>query len=218
LLEVVGVARNSKYVWMTEAPAEYLYLPMSQYHLGPRILITESIGDPASLTGTLRELIRNLEPNMPVYDVRTMEEYFASWVVGSANLILFVVGGMGLTGLVLAMIGVHGVVAFSVSRRTREFGIRMAIGATKAGVLRMVLRRAALLCLAGITAGIAACIPASRVLRLFVFAAGTDWLSYVIVSILLVLVTMLASYGPARHASAIDPIKALRDALSTKSM
>lgn len=211
LLEVVGVARTSKYVWLTEAPTAYLYLPLAQNVRRQRTLFVESYGDAASLTGRIREVIRGLDSNMPVYDVRTIEEYFTAWVVGSANQTLYIVGSMGLTGLVLSMIGLYGLVAYSVSRRTREFGIRMAIGAGKASVLRMVLLQGALLCFAGIIVGIAASVPAGRVLQSVVFGASSDWLPYAVVPILLMLVTLAAIYGPARRASMIDPMKALRD-------
>ena len=118
---------------------------------------------------------------------------------------------MGLTGLLLAMIGLYGLVAYSVSRRTREFGIRMAIGATNASVLRMVLRQGTFLCLAGIAAGLAVSFPAGRLLQSFVFGAGSNWMPYIIVPVLLMCVTLLAIYGPARRASTIDPMRALRD-------
>jgi ABC-type antimicrobial peptide transport system permease subunit len=122
-----------------------------------------------------------------------------------------IIGSMGITGLVLAMIGLYGLVAYSVTRRTREFGIRMAIGASKNSVLLMVLRQGALLCLAGIVCGMALNIPANRFVKSIVFGAGTDILPYVAVPIVLMVVTLVAVFGPARRASTIDPMKALRD-------
>src|SRR5262247_3782513 len=108
---------------------------------------------------------------MPVYDVHTMDEFYTQWVAGSAHEIMTIIGSMGITGLVLAMIGLYGLVAYSVARRTREFGIRMAIGAGKINVLIMVLRQGALLCLAGIAGGIALSLPASRMIKSMVFGA-----------------------------------------------
>jgi ABC-type antimicrobial peptide transport system permease subunit len=159
----------------------------------------------------MREVIRGLDSNMPVYDVRTIEDYFENAVAGSADVTLYIVGSMGLTGLLLAMMGLYGLVAYSVSRRTREFGIRMAIGANKASVLQMVLLQGTLLCFAGIILGIALSLPASRVLQSVVFGASSDWMPYVVVPILLMLVTLVAVCGPALRASMIDPMKALRD-------
>jgi predicted permease len=210
-VQVIGVARTTKYVWMTEGPTEYLYLPLAQTTRRGRILIAQSDGDAASLTGTLREAVARLDSNMPIYDVRTMEDYFSGFVEVTSKNILIIVGAMGLTGLLLAMIGLYGLVSYSVSRRTREFGIRMAIGASRSGVLRLVLRQGVILCLAGILIGIILSFSASRLLQSLVFTAGTDWLPYAVVPTLLFLVTILATYGPARRAATIDPMKALRD-------
>ena len=210
-MEVVGLVQTTKYIWLTEAPTEYLYLPIAQNFFNRRTLFVESYGDSANLTGPIRELVRGLDPNMPVFDVRTIEEYFTAAVVGSANITLSIVGSMALTGLILAMIGLYGLVSYSVSRRTREFGIRMAIGAGRATVLRMVFVQGGLLCTAGIVAGIIITYPASRALQSIVFGASSDWLPYAVVPGMLISVTVLAIYGPARRASMIDPVKALRD-------
>jgi len=210
-MEVVGVAQTRKYLWLTEGPTDYLYLPRAQNFRRQGTLFIESYGDAAGLAGPLRELIRELDPNMPIYDVRTMEEYFSAWVIATADTTLYMIGAMGVTGLILAMIGLYGLVAYSVSRRTREFGIRMAIGAAKTSVMRMVLRQGAILCFAGIIVGIALSVPASRFLQSIVFGAASDWMPYVVVPVLLMILTLLASYGPAWRASAIDPVRALRD-------
>jgi len=209
--EVVGIAKTSQYVWPTEAPTEYLYLPITHRISRARTLFVESYGDAASLTPRIREVVAGLDPNMPAYDVRTIEEYFSTAILGSARVTLSVVGSMGSMGLILAMIGLYGLVTYSVSRRTREFGIRMAIGASKGRVLGMVLRQGALLCAAGLIAGIGASVPMGRVLQAFVFGASSDWMPYAAVPILLAFVTLAAIYGPARRASTIDPMQALRD-------
>ena len=174
-------------------------------------MITETYDDPARLTADVRKAVHDLNPNMPLYDVRTMEEYFTGWVVGSSINLIVIVGAMGFTGLILATIGLYGLVAYSVSRRTREFGIRMAIGATRWSVLGMVLRQGSTLCLAVSLLVLVVSFPATRLLTAFVFAARTDWLPYLIIPILLMAVTLLATFGPARRASRIDPMKALRD-------
>ncbi len=210
-MEVVGVAKTCKYVWMTEGPTNYLYLPLAQNQRQQRVMITEAYDDPARLTANVRKTVHELSPNMPLYDVRTMQEYFSGWVVGASMNLIVIVAAMGITGLILAMIGLYGLVAYSVSRRTREFGIRMAIGATRSSVLGMVLRQGSALCLAGVAIGLLASFPASRLLTSFIFAAGTDWLPYLIIPIVLMAVTILATFGPARRASTIDPMKALRD-------
>ncbi len=211
LAQVIGVARTTKYVWLTEGPTEYLYLPLAQHFRRQRTLFVESVNDASALTLPVRDVVRRLDPNMPAYDVRTIEEYFTHWVVASANDTLYIVGSMGLTGLILAMIGLYGLVSYSVSRRTREFGIRMAIGASKGSVLGMVLRQGTFLCLAGIVGGIVISIPGARLLQSIVFGATSDWVPYIVVPGILLLVTLASIYGPARRASVIDPMKALRE-------
>ncbi len=210
-LEVVGVAQTLKYVWPTEAPAEYFYLPISQNFRRQRMMFVEAYGDPASLTGQVRKTIHDLEPNMPVFDVRTLEEYFTMGVTQTADVTLYIVSAMGFTGLALSMIGLYGLVSYSVSRRTREFGIRIAIGAGKASVLAMVLRQGTVLCLVGIITGISVSLPFSRLMQSVVFGATSDRIPYIAVPILLLMVTLAAIYGPAHRASRIDPMKALRD-------
>jgi ABC-type antimicrobial peptide transport system permease subunit len=196
---------------MTEGPTDYLYLPISQNRAGQRTLFVQSNGEAATLTGSMRQVVHNLDPSMPIYDVRTIEDYFNGWVHGSADTTLLFVGTMGITGLILAMIGLYGLVGYSVTRRTREFGIRMAIGATKDKVLGMVLGQGASLCVYGIILGIVLSLPAGRALSAAIFTARADWTPYVVVPVVLILVTLAATYGPARRASAIDPMKALRE-------
>jgi len=188
-----------------------VYLPLSQNFRRQRILIAESFGDAASITGTLREMVRNIDANMPIFDVRTMEEFFSSWVVGSSNNALYIVTSMALTSLILSTVGLYGLVTYSVSCRTREFGIRIAIGAHRSRVLAMVLGQGARLCLTGIVVGVLLSIPASRLLTRIVFSVGTDWTPYIVAPSLLMLITLLAAFGPARRASTIDPMNALRD-------
>jgi predicted permease len=210
-VQVVGVAQTGKYTWLTEPPTSYVYLPLAQVIRFPRMLLVESYGDSASVTNPIRDLVHRLDSNMPIFEVHTIEEFYREWVVATANDTLFIIGSMGVTGLVLAMIGLYGLVAYSVARRTREFGIRMAIGAGKANVLLMVLRQGTYLCLAGIIAGIAVSIPASRFVKSVVFGATTDIVPYIVVPIVLMVVTLIAVIAPAYRASTIDAMKALRD-------
>jgi ABC-type antimicrobial peptide transport system permease subunit len=148
---------------------------------------------------------------MPIYEVHTIEEFYKEWVVATANETLFIIGSMGVTGLVLAMVGLYGLVAYSVSRRTREFGIRLAIGASKANVLVMVLRQGAILCLAGIAGGFVLSIPANRFVSSIVFGATSDMVPYIAVPLVMLTITLIAVFAPAHRASTIDAMKALRD-------
>jgi len=210
-VEVVGIAKNGKYVFIAEQPSLYLYLPMAQNTQRRMTLVAEPLGDSASLVAPLREVVRTMDPNLPIYDIRTMETFYQLRCVNMTNMILNTVATMGLMGLVLAMVGLYGLVAYSVSRRTREFGIRMAIGANAGKVLQMVLGQGMVLSLAGIGAGLAMSVFAGRAVTAIFYSTSSDWTPYMIVPVLLVAVTLAAAYGPARRASRIDPMAALRN-------
>ena len=131
-VEIVGVAKTSKYLWIGEPPTEFLYLPLAQHPQPNMTLVVQSAGDAASLVAPLREMVRGLDANQPVYDVRTMADYYQMRAVSVPDMIIETVGTMGLIGLLLAMVGLYGLMAYAVARRTREIGIRMAIGADRA--------------------------------------------------------------------------------------
>ena len=119
-------------------------------------LLTQTIGDPAGLAAPLRQVVRDLDGNQPIYNVRTMEEFFRMRMLVLFNIVIGLVAAMGLMGLALAIVGLYGLVAYAASRRTREIGIRMAIGADRAVVLQMVVRQGVVLTLAGLGAGLLA--------------------------------------------------------------
>jgi len=215
LIEIVGIARKAKYAWIAEPPMDFVYLPFRQHPRSQMSLVVESNApDAASLGPVLRGVVHSLDPDMPVFDVRTMREFFTLRAVRSSNIIIQVVGGMGLLGLLLAVVGLYGLVAYSVSRRTREIGIRMAIGADRGKVVWMVLRQGLELGVAGVAVGLVlsffACRMATSVFSL-VALNGVDPLIFVVLPLLLLLVTVLATWAPARRASLIDPMRALRD-------
>jgi putative ABC transport system permease protein len=210
-VQIVGVAKTGKYLWIAEPPTEFLYLPFRQNQRSRMILVSESAGESASIAGPLREVVRGLDANQPIFDVRTMEEFYDMRVVSTGNTIMEIVAGMGVMGLVLAMVGLYGLGAYAVSRRTREIGIRMAIGASRPAVLQMVLRQGLTPALYGLLAGLAASVVAERLLKVvFPAHSKTDIAAYLLVVPALLAVTMLAAYIPARRASRVDPMKALR--------
>jgi hypothetical protein len=208
---VVGVAKTSKYRVIRERPTDCLYLPWAQNPQQRATLIAQSFGESASLASPLREVVRGIDPNMPIFDVRTMEDFYQLPAVSLTGRILHTVSAMGFTGLLLAMVGLYGLVAYSVICRTREFGIRMAIGATGGNVLRMVLRQGMAPTLAGIATGAVLSLGAAHLVTAVFSSARGDRTSLVVVPVVLTLVTLLACYVPARRASRIDPMKALRD-------
>jgi ABC-type antimicrobial peptide transport system permease subunit len=176
------------------------------------IMLAQSAGDPSALAGPLREVARALDGNLPIYGVRTMEALYQMRAVSIFRVLITVIGAMGLMGLGLAIVGLYGLVAYTVGRRTREIGIRIAVGADHAAVMRMVLRQGLVLALVGLAVGMAASVGAGKLLQA-AFPSGDDQRD--IVALLLVVpivlaVTFLAAYVPARQASRVDPILALR--------
>jgi predicted permease len=211
-VEIVGVAKLSRYGFIGEPPTEFLYLPYHQMPPGSMTLLAASAGDSASLLAPLRNLLRDLDPNMPTYDVQTMEHFYWARATSIAQVTVEIVGGMGLMGLVLAMVGLYGLMSYSVSRRTREIGIRMAVGASHLSVLRMVLRQGMLPALCGIPIGLALSAGAGRVLTSsFPLSYRSGPAIYGVVALLMLIVAILAAYWPARRASLVDPMTALRE-------
>jgi predicted permease len=208
--QVVGVAKTAKYIWIAEPPLEFLYLPFAQSPSVPMTLIAQSQAASASLASPLRDVVRSLDPNLPVYNVRTIEEYYELRAVNTPNMILYSIAAMGLSGLLLAMVGLYGLVAYSVSRRTREFGIRMAIGASSMNVSQMVLQQGMTLAVLGVGIGLLLAVPADRGMKAIFYTATTDWMSFALTPLLLLSMTAIAAYAPARRASRIDPMTALR--------
>ena len=176
-----------------------------------RTLIVASAGDAAALASPLREIVRDIDPNMPISGVRTMEEFYYGNAIGIVLALTRVVGTMGLLGLSLALVGLYGLVAYAAARRTREIGIRMAVGAQSASVLRMVLRHGLVLAASGIVLGVIGSIAVGGLVRgVFPGAGSIDFTTYLLVVPLLVAVMLLAAWIPARRAARIDPLVALR--------
>jgi macrolide transport system ATP-binding/permease protein len=214
LVQVVGIAETGKYVWIAEPPLDFIYLPHTQYANSALMVLAESSApDAAILAPVLRQVVRAIDPAMPYSSARTMRDFFTQRAVKTPNMLVAVIAGLGLMGLVLAMVGLYGLVAYTVSRRSREIGIRMAIGADRPGVIRMVLRQGLVLGSMGVGAGLILSLLAARAL------ASGSWvtsgpLNYALlpaVAAPLLLVTLLAAYVPARRASLIDPMRALRE-------
>lgn len=212
-VEVVGVAVTHKYRALSEAATEFVYYPWAQNPTNDTTMLVETSGDPAATASPLRAVVRGIDSNMPVLSMRTMEDFFRASSVTFTSVIVRVVFGMGSMGLALAMIGLYGLVAYSVSRRTREIGIRVAVGANSHSVLAMVLRHGALLSFGGTLMGLLASVATRGALRaVFPFedAGNLDVSTYLIVVPALLAITLTAAFIPARRASRIDPLMALR--------
>jgi putative ABC transport system permease protein len=210
-VEIVGVAQNSKYVFIAERPMDFVYLPYRQDPAPRMTLLMHSYGEPPELIGPVRELVRGLDADQPIYDVRTMQQFYQMRAVRMGNVIIGVIGGMGLMGVALAVVGLYALVAFAVARRTREIGIRIAIGAGRGEVLRMVLRQGLVLAAVGTGVGLAFASGVRRLLEVvFPPAGGSNTGVYLAAALGLLGVTLLAACVPAWRASRVDPIRALR--------
>jgi putative ABC transport system permease protein len=211
-LEVVGLAKTEKYSNITEPPTPFLYLPVAQHERPQMSLIVETVAfDASPLAAPLRDLVKDLDANQPVFGLRTFSSSYQRQAIGAQLLVLKVMSGMGLLGLALALVGLYGLVAYSVARRTREIGIRMAIGAARSDVLKMILRQGMKLALAGILVGGVASVAVARLLAAGMAGLGApNPAAFVVVPILLIGLTLAASYFPARRASRVDPLRALR--------
>src|SRR5207244_13229678 len=148
-----------------EVPRPFVYLPYRQRPRPQMTLLVESTGDPAALAAPLREMIRGIDANQPIYNVRTVAESYRMRMVSILDIIIELVAAMGTMGLSLAIVGLYGLVAYAASRRTREIGIRMAIGANRTAVALMVLRQGIVLAAAGLVLGLAASVGAGELLR-----------------------------------------------------
>jgi predicted permease len=213
LVEVVGIAKNAKYLWITEGPTDFVYLPFSQNDHASMTLVAQTDGAASTtLVPVLQQAVQGLDRNMPVFDVRSIENVFTSRAVATPRIITRTVGAMGLMGLILSIVGLYGVVSYSVSKRSREFGIRMAVGADRWTIVRMVLRQGLVLGMVGLAVGLVVGVFASEAMTatlLFSFPVGA--VPIVLVSALLLAAVIVSAYGPARRASLIDPMRALRE-------
>ena len=210
-IEVVGIAKDLKYRELSEPPTPFLYLPFEQQYSAFMTLHVESAGDPASLAGAVTGEIRRLDPGMTLTDVQTMQHFFSEGALLGNRLIMNVVTAIGVFGLILAIGGLYGVIAYSVSRRTREIGIRMAVGANPRSVAVLVMRQGFILTAVGIVIGLALALGVSELLKsLLVGVSVRDPWVYALVPTLLTAISLLACYVPARRAARVDPLVALR--------
>lgn len=211
--EVVGVVRASKYVTVGEDPKPLFYVPLAQSYAAPVTLHLWTEGDPASQAPAVRKILQGLDPHLPLYNQRTMEEHLqnSAFALMPLRMGAALAAVQGLVGLILAVLGLYGVVAYTVNRRTREIGIRVALGASKLDVLRLVARDGTRLTLAGSVLGLAAAFGLCRVLA-GILHGLTPAASPVLIGAVLLLmgVAALACWMPARRATRVDPMIALR--------
>jgi ABC-type antimicrobial peptide transport system permease subunit len=206
----VGIVGNIKQDALDAESRMALYLAHTQSPSRGLTVVVRSHGDPAALTTAVRQEIRDLDPDLPVYNVRTMEqrvdESLARRRFSTLLLGIFAALASG-----LAAVGIYGVVAFLVAQGTRELGIRMALGATPRRIGLLVVRQALLIALAGLALGMAGAAALTRLMRSLLFGvAPTDRATYLLVFGLVAMTALAASYLPARRAARLDPMRSLR--------
>src|SRR3989442_883774 len=209
-LEVIGVARDAKYRNLFEERRLTFYQPLTQDYHPALVVHLRPAGDPMALAGSLQRAVRALDSDLPVYLIQPLNERLAG-SLSQQRTAATLVGGFGALALLLAAIGLYGAVAYSAAQRTREFGIRIALGAQTPDVLRQVLREGMMLGVLGLAIGLVGAVAITRVLRSQLFGVTpTDPLSFMVVSLLLLMVAVVASLVPAKRATRVDPMVALR--------
>ena len=208
--EVVGVSTAARPNAIIMPPQPFIFLPLAQHPSSRLTLIAHTEGDAAGMAGPLRSVVQAIDADVPVYRVETTQELFDERSKKLANLLTGISTSVGLVGLTMALIGLYAIVAYQVSRRTREIGIRMAIGAVHGQVLRMIVGRAAVMGVTGVAIGTIICFVAGRGLTSALGTPPFDPLLFAAVPIALLGTTLLASLVPARRAATIDPQAALR--------
>lgn len=210
MAEVVGMAKDAKYGSLDEAPRSFVYSAFAQGWVGFMAVTVHTAGDPAEFGGPLRAALQGLDPHLRIYEMSTLEAMAAQslWQVRWQARLL---GSLGMLAILLAAVGLYGVVAYTVAQRTREIGVRMAMGAQKADVLWMVLGRGLRLTAIGVGIGLVLSALVTRFLGAFLYGLSPlDAVSFAAAALFWIATAMVASYLPARRAARVDPVVALR--------
>jgi predicted permease len=208
-LVVVGVARDARSRSLSDPPAPYLYVPLQQQY-SPRMTIVARTIDGRRIAGELRRLVASMDPNLPIVTSQTLEDYTAIGLVPQ-RVAASVAGSLGLVGLLLASMGIYGVTAYMVARRTREIGIRVALGAQRGDVVRMVLGQGMRLAAVGVAIGLVLAAAGSRLLATLLFGVPPiDPVTFTGSTLLFVVIGLAACLVPARRAIRINAMEALR--------
>jgi putative ABC transport system permease protein len=209
--EIVGVVGSVRYDGLADAPSPMMYAPLAQDGFGSMWVVARTTGDPKALMTDARQAVRELDPAMPAYAMNTLEEVISE-SIAPRRFPMLLLGLFAVIAVGLAAVGLYGVVAYGVSLRTQEIGLRMAIGAGRGDVLRMIVAGGMRVVLVGIAVGIAGALALSRLLRSMLFeVTAADPASYVATALMLLVVAALACYIPARRAMRLDPLSALRE-------
>jgi putative ABC transport system permease protein len=208
--EVVGVVKTGKYRTLSESPRPALFRSFLQAYRAKATLVAHTNADAGQLLKAVREEVQRLDPNLALIESGTLKEHLA-FTLFPAQVTGLLLGVFGLLALLLAVVGLSGVIAYSVGQRTHEIGVRMALGAQRQDVLRLVVGQGMSLSLIGIVLGLVVAVALTRFLSSFLYQIEpTDPATFLLVSVLMAVVSLLACYFPARRATQVDPMVALR--------
>jgi putative ABC transport system permease protein len=207
---VIGVAADIKNKGIAQDTQEQLYLPFAQLPWADMNLLVRTVAPPESITSAVRAQISAVDPDQPVAAIQTIDELVAS-SLAQPRFIMLLLGIFSATALALSVIGIYGVLSYWVAQRRYELGIRLALGAQRADILRMVVRQGFMLAIAGIGFGLIAALLLTRLMSSMLYQVGTlDLTTFVVAPLVFLSIALLASYLPARGATRVDPVEALR--------
>ena len=208
--EIVGIVADTRDQKLDGGAAPTVFYPHAALPIGYMSFVIRTVADPASIARAIPQVIHSIDPQQPIAEIRTMEQVLVR-SVAPQRFQMLLLGIFAAIALVLAMVGIYGVISYSVTRRTNEIGIRMALGASRDDVLGLVLRQGGAIVGLGLLLGLAGALALTRTISGFLFhVKPDDPLTFGIVSLVLALVAFLALAGPARRASRVDPLRALR--------
>jgi putative ABC transport system permease protein len=209
--EIVGIARDVKSAGLKENSEPTYYLPASQAPLGDMLILVRTEGDPTALVGSLRSAVLSVDASQPIANIETLDKVVSD-SIAQPRLNMLLMGLFGALALLLAAVGIYGLLSFTVAQRIQEIGIRMALGAQVSDVLAMVMKNGIVLVLAGELIGLIGALALTRLMSSLLFGVTpTDMMTFVVVLAGLGLVASLACYIPARRATKVDPMMALRN-------
>jgi len=208
--EVIGVVETGKYASLGEDPTEFMYLAHREIFQTDMVIVARTPSNPQVVLQQIQNIVRSADADMPIYDVRTMEDHMGIALL-PARLGGSVLGLFGLLGLALAAVGIYGVMAYSVSQRKREIGIRVALAADRGSVVKLLLGEGMRLAIAGTVIGLVGAFGAAQLVKGLLYnVQAVDPVAFTGVPLLLIAVAALAVYLPARRAAAAEPMRALK--------
>jgi putative ABC transport system permease protein len=208
--EVMGVVSDVRQNGIDRDPPMQVYIPLQQEPMRSLIVVARTAGDPLAMASMIEERIHSIDKDLPVFNVRTMDQLLDE-SIAQQQLAMALLGSFALLALMLAAMGIYGVMSYAVTQRTHEIGVRMAMGAQPSDVLRLVVGQGLTLALIGVAVGISAALAMTRLMASMLFGvSSTDPLTFISISLLLIAVAALACYVPARRAARVDPMVALR--------